>query len=65
MQRNIYGADCLDCQRFVGPKRGFIYSPGSANIVVCEECVYAGYGIHKGWLIELEPTRPEAEPPVD
>ncbi|WP_036499312.1 hypothetical protein [Nocardia aobensis] len=63
MQRNIYGDDCVDCKRFVGPKQGFIYSPGSANIVVCEECAYAGYGIHKGWLVELELPGP-SEPPT-
>ncbi|MEU6558847.1 hypothetical protein [Nocardia nova] len=60
MQRNMYGADCFDCKRFVAPKQGFIYGAGHANIVVCEGCVYAAYGIQKGWLaqIESEPRRP-------
>ncbi len=64
MQRNIYGADCFECKRFVGSKKGFIYGAGHANIVVCEECVYAVYGVQKGWLAEMKPEPVQPESPA-
>lgn len=52
MQR---GGFCHECVRGVRKNEGFIYDPSGADIVVCEACVYSGYGLHKEWLADPLP----------
>ncbi|MFQ6227459.1 hypothetical protein [Nocardia sp. NPDC002869] len=50
MQRNQFGALCIECNHGVGKNSGFIYDPGGRNLVVCDQCIYLNYGLSKGFL---------------
>ncbi|MFG3621491.1 hypothetical protein [Nocardia sp. NPDC047654] len=57
MQRNQYGSLCIECNRGLASNRGFIYDPGGRNLVVCDDCIYSIYGVHKGFLAHLGDLR--------
>ncbi len=52
MQRNQFGALCIECARSVGKHGGFIFDPGGRNRVVCDDCIYLAYGRQKGWFVQ-------------
>lgn len=52
MQRNRFGALCIECGHGVGADSGFIYDPGGRNAVVCDDCAYLICGRYKGFPAE-------------
>jgi len=50
MQRNQFGALCIECSHDVGKNGGFIFDPGGRTMVVCDQCIYLVCGQHIGVL---------------